>query len=173
ANDGKHSFDLRGDELSLTVLRSPIYAHHDPHQPDPAGLYSFQDQGAQVFCYRLLPHPGGWEHAGTVRLAAEMNQPATALLESAHDGPLPGSASHLQIDAPNVVMSALKPAEDGGAVILRCYETDRVATRARISLPAWNREIEADFGPCEIKTFRIPEVDGEPVTETNLLEHPE
>jgi alpha-mannosidase len=173
ANDGKHSFDLRGDELSLTVLRSPIYAHHDPHQPDPAGLYSFQDQGAQVFCYRLLPHPGGWERAGTVRLAAEMNQPATALLESAHDGPLPGSASHLQIDAPNVVMSALKPAEDGGAVILRCYETDRVATRARISLPAWNREIEADFGPCEIKTFRIPEVDGEPVTETNLLEHPE
>ena len=172
ANDGKHSFDLRGDELSLTVLRSPIYAHHDPHQPDPAGLYGYQDQGTQVFCYRLIPHVAGWERAGTVGLAAELNQPPIAVLESAHDGPLPASESYLRIDAPNIVMSALKPAEDGGAVILRCYETDRVATSARIRLPAWNREIEADFGPCEIKTFRIPDLDSEPVTETNLLEEP-
>jgi alpha-mannosidase len=169
-NDAKHSFDLRGDQLSLTVLRSPIYAHHDPCEPDPEGLYSYQDQGISRFSYRLVPHAAGWERAGTVRYAAELNQPATPLLESAHDGPLPTAASYLSIDAPNVVMSALKPAEDGGAVILRCYETDRVATRTRIRLPGWDREIEADFGPCEIKTFRIPHAEAEPVTETNLLE---
>ncbi|MBA2528817.1 MAG: alpha-mannosidase [Euzebyales bacterium] len=173
ANDGKHSFDLRGAELSLTVLRSPIYAHHAPHQPDPAGRYSFQDQGPQSFCYRLIPHAAGWERAGTVRLAAALNQPPTALVESCHDGPLPAAESYLQIDAPNVVMSALKPAEDGGAVILRCYETDRVATRARMRLPRWNREFGAAFAPCEIKTFRIPDAEDEPVTETNLLEWPE
>ncbi len=170
ANDAKHSFDLRGAELSLTVLRSPIYAHHDPHRPDPDGLYSYQDQGIQTFSYRLVPHAAGWERSGIVRLATELNQPATALLESFHEGRLPRSDSYLEIDAPSVVMSALKVAEDGGALVLRCYETNRVATPARIRMPRWEREIEADFGPCEIKTFRIPDEADEPVTETNLLE---
>jgi alpha-mannosidase len=172
ANDAKHSFDLRRDVLSLTVLRSPIHAHHDPRQPDPDGLYSYQDQGIQSFSYRLVPHAHGWEQAGTVRLAAELNQAPTPLVESAHEGPLPVTDSYLQIDAPNVVMSALKVAEDADALILRCYETDGVATRAHIRMPRWGRQIEADFGPCEIKTFRVPDAEDEPVTETNLLEWP-
>ena len=29
-NDGKYSFDVAGGDLAMTVLRSPIYAHHDP-----------------------------------------------------------------------------------------------------------------------------------------------
>ncbi len=45
-----------------------------------------------------------------------------------------------------------------------------MATRARIRMPRWEREIEADFGPCEIKTFRIPDEADEPVTEINLIE---
>jgi alpha-mannosidase len=171
-NDAKHSFDVRGDVLSLTVLRSPIYAHHDPWEPTADGLYSYQDQGLQRFSYRLVPHAHGWERAGIPRLAAELNQPATVLVESAHRGPLPRCASYLEIDVPNVVMSALKVAEDGDGLILRCYETDRRATRARIALPAWGRHIDADFGPCEIKTFRIPDDDGEPVAETDLIEWP-
>jgi alpha-mannosidase len=107
-----------------------------------------------------------------VRLAAELNQPPTALVESAHRGSLPACESYLQVDVPNVVMSAFKVAEDGTALILRCYETDRRATRARIALPLWGREIDAHFGPCEIKTFRIPDNAGEPVTETDLIEWP-
>jgi alpha-mannosidase len=171
-NDAKHSFDVRSDVLSLTVVRSPIFAHHDPWEPVPDGLYSYQDQGIQQFSYRLVPHAGGWEQAGVVRLAAELNQPPTALVESAHGGPLPACASYLQVDAPNVVMSAFKVAEDGAALILRCYETDRRATRARIELPQWGRQIDTHFGPCEIKTFRIPDDPGEPVTETDLIEWP-
>lgn len=171
-NDAKHSFDLRADVLGLTVLRSPIFAHHDPREPEPDGLYSYQDQGIQRFSYRLVPHTKGWQQAGTARLAAELNQPPTALVESVHPGPLPATDSYLQIDAPNVVMSALKPAEDGDALILRCYETERMATHVRIVLPRWNRQIDADFGPCEIKTFRVPDDPDEPVTETDLIEWP-
>jgi alpha-mannosidase len=54
--------------------------------------------------------------------------------------------------------------------VLRAYETTRVATQARIHLPRWKRVIEAQFGPCEIKTFRIPREPSQPVVETNLLE---
>jgi alpha-mannosidase len=39
-----------------------------------------------------------------------------------------------------------------------------------IGLPKWGREIKAKFGPCEIKTFRVPKDAALPITETNLLE---
>jgi len=54
--------------------------------------------------------------------------------------------------------------------VIRCYETNKVATRATIRLPLWERVIEASFGPCEIKTFRIPQDPSLPVVETNLIE---
>jgi alpha-mannosidase len=168
--DSKQSFDVRGDRLSLTVLRSPIHAHHDPRVPSDDALYSFQDQGIQRFAYRLGPHAGSWVDGGTVRLAAELDLPPTALIESAHAGALPRSDSFLRIDAPNVVLSALKEAEDGGALIVRCYESAGEATTATIELPRWGRRIEASFGQSEIKTFRVPDDPQIPVTEVNLLE---
>ena len=50
----------------VTVLRSPIYAHHDPAAPEPGEPYSFIDQGIQRFRYALLPHADSWAQAGTV-----------------------------------------------------------------------------------------------------------
>ena len=55
-------------------------------------------------------------------------------------------------------------------MIIRCYETAGIATSGSIILPRFNRRIEADFGPCEIKTFRVPADSSLPVVETNLIE---
>ena len=156
--------------LGVTALRSPIYAHHDPKQPADDERYVFHDQGRQVFTCRLVPHAGSWVDGQAVRLAAELDQPATSLMESPHPGTLAQTDSFLAIDAPTVVMSALKEAEDGGAAILRCYETAGVVTRATIELPLWKRTIERTFRPHEIVTFRVPDDHGEPVAEVDLLE---
>ncbi|HET7658395.1 MAG TPA: glycoside hydrolase family 38 C-terminal domain-containing protein [Bacillales bacterium] len=169
-NDGKYSFDIHNKEMSITVLRSPIFAHHDPLVPDPEGHYSFIDQGIQRFTYTMLPHKGNWETAGTVKKAAELNQRPETLIETYHKGSLPQKDSFLSVDSENVIVSVLKKAEDNGDWILRCHETTNHATVATISLPKWGRTIEAEFGPSEIKTFRIPKDDKQPVTETNLLE---
>src|SRR5919199_1558031 len=169
-NDGKYSFDIRGREMSLTVLRSPIYAHHIPAEPELDEEYTFIDQGLQHFTYTLLPHEGSWETARTVQRAAELNQPPVTLVESYHDGTLPLRASYLSVDRPNIIVSTLKQAEENDDTILRCYETDNAATEATIHLPAWNRTIHAKFGVCEIKTFRVPRNPELPVSETNLLE---
>jgi alpha-mannosidase len=169
-NDAKYSFDIRGHDLGLTVLRSPIYAHHDPRVPEPDGRFSYLDQGVQTFTYALLPHADGWAEAGTVRRAAELNQRAIALVESGHDGPLAQRASFAAVDAENVVISALKRAEDGDDLIVRCYETAKRPCAARIELPGWGRVIEASFGPCEIKTFRVPRDERQPIVETDLIE---
>ena len=172
-NDGKYSFDVRGREMSLTVLRSPIYAHHHPRLPDPNEDYIFIDQGIQRFTYALLPHEGGWEQAGTVRRAAELNQPPIALIETYHRGDLPMREAFLSVDQANVIVSVVKQAQENDDIVIRCYETDKVATRATIRMPRWDRILEADIAPCEIKTFRIPRDSTLPVIETNLLAWPE
>lgn len=169
-NDAKYSYSIHNKEMALTVLRSPIYAHHDPHVPDPDGDYSFIDHGIQRFNYALLPHEGSWESAGTVKRAAELNCPPAAIIETFHEGPLPQTDSFIQVSADNVIVSALKKAEDGDDLILRCYETNKQKTQAEIHLPAFSRTIQASFGANEIKTFRIPADQGKPVVETNLLE---
>lgn len=170
-NDSKYSLDIDGADIGLTILRSPAYAHHIPAALDPDGLYSFIDQGVQRFSYTLLPHTGSWAAAGTIKRAAELNQRPFALFGTFHPhGKLPQSASFIEVDQPNIVVNAIKQAEDSRDIIVRAYETDKQATRARICLPAWNRVIEADFEPCAIKTFRLPADPSLPVVETNLLE---
>ncbi len=167
-NDGKYSMDVRVHDLGLTVLRSPIYAHHDPKVPDPNGHYSFIDQGIQRFHYTILPHAGSWEHAGTVRRAAELNQPPIALHTTFHAGKLPQSDSFALIEPDNLILSVVKQAEDNDDLIVRAYETAKIATHGKIRV--LDRVVEANFAPGEIKTFRLPRDGSKPVVETNLLE---
>lgn len=169
-NDAKYSYSIHNKELALTVLRSPIYAHHIPYEPDPNGEYSFIDQGIQRFSYSLLPHEGTWVDAETVKRAAELNCKPIALAETYHEGPLPQTDSYVDCNQPNVIVSAIKKAEDNDDLIVRCYETAKKATTAEITLPKWNRTIKASFKPSEIKTFRIPKHQDQPIRETNLLE---
>lgn len=166
-NDAKSSFDVRGAEMSLTVLRSPAFAHHDPYKPASWDGVAFIDQGVQRFQYALLPHAGDWRQAETPRRAAELNEPALAMLDTFHDGPLPGSSSFVEASPAAIAVSALKLAEDGsGDVILRAFETQGMPVDGRIEVRFLDRVIEAPFKPHEIKTFRI----GKDVREVNLLE---
>ncbi|MBE0699174.1 MAG: alpha-mannosidase, partial [Anaerolineaceae bacterium] len=169
-NDGKYSFDVDIRDIGMTVLRSPIYAHHMPIEPDPEKLYTYMDQGVQKFRYTLLPHEGSWDEAGTVRHAAELNQRPVVLVTTTHPGPLLASESFACVDQENLVLSVVKLAEDNDDLILRCYETAGISTPGSIQLPTLKRIIKAEFGPCEIKTFRVPRDSALPVVETNLLE---
>lgn len=169
-NDGKYSFDVAGGELAMTVLRSPIYAHHDPLVPEPDGVYRFVDLGPQDFAWALVPHRGSWREGEIVRRAAELNLPAVPLIEAYHPGPLALRGSAASVDAPSVLLAVLKPAEEGDDLVIRCVETHGVAAAARIQLAAWDRVIDADFAPLEIKTFRVPRDPSAPAREVDLLE---
>ena len=172
-NDSKHSYDVTLRTVGLTVLRSPIYAHHDPMLPDPDRIYSFIDQGIQRFRYAILPHAR--ELAGSGHGApgsAEINHGPVALGGQYGTRGLPAArpAAFLQVEPANVVAQVLKQAEDGDGLILRLYESSGEAARARVRLPHLGREFEADFAPSEIKTFLLPHDDGLPVREVNILE---
>jgi len=169
-NDAKHGFDMRGGDIGISAVRSPVWAWHDPRELEPGGDFEYMDQGLQQFRIRLVPHAGDWRAAGVVRLAAELEQPAVALLESYHRGTLGPAASYVADGGGGVVVTVLKGAEDGDGFVLRAYESSGRAADAVIDVPLLGRSIEAPFGPSEIKTFRLPRDPAEPVVELDLLE---
>ncbi|QPP05545.1 alpha-mannosidase [Streptomyces bathyalis] len=171
-NDSKYGHDVRGGEIGMTALRSPAYAWHEPQQLDPDGVYDYLDQGRQDFRTLLIPHGGDWRDADPVRRAAELNQPPFALLETFHDGTVAQRVSNADDGGGSVLVTVIKGDEDAsGDVVVRAYESAGRATTARITLPMLGgRTVEVAFGPCEIKTFRVPLDEQLPIVETDLLE---
>jgi alpha-mannosidase len=109
-NDCKYGYDAKSNVLRLSLLRSPEWP--DPHA----------DEGLHEFTYSLYPHGGTWKDALTVRQGYDLNYPLIARQTTQHTGPLPDHASMLQLEATNVVLTAVKKAEDENAWILRFYE---------------------------------------------------
>ena len=175
-NNAKHGYDVSpasadGDTASIgiTAVRSPVYSWHDPRQLDPDGFYSYQDQGVQSLRYLLVPHAGGWWAAGLARRAAELGWPVRAMLESFHGGALPAAQSLATDGGGDVMITAVKGWEDGTDLVVRAVETTGRACVGRLELPVAGRVIDADFGPSQIRTFRVP-LDGSAVAEVDLIE---
>lgn len=169
-NDAKYSYSIQRNELALTVVRSPIFAHHDPFVPESDQVYAYMDQGAQIFRYSLVPHEKDWVDAQVSKRAAELNTPPFVLVETYHKGILPQSSEFVSVNRDNIIISVIKKAEDSDGLIIRCYETDAKHVRAEISLPIFERRFPVSFRPNEIKTFLVPQDSNEPVRELNMLE---
>ena len=169
-NDTKGSVDVLEGTIRLTVLRSPIYAHHEPIKPRAGERHSYMDQGHQSFSYALHPHAGRLAPGDACRVGLEMNQPCIAQWETYHAGSRPLRASFVAVEPANIALTVLKPAEAGAGIVIRAYETAGRRTKARIKLSFCDREVTAVFGPGEIKTFLVPVETDVPIVETNLLE---
>ena len=170
-NDGKFAGSATGKTASLTVLRSPVYTHHEPYQLQENLEYVYIDQGTQTFTYGLYPHDGSWENAETVRRAKVMNCRPIALFETYHEGRLEQTGSLMEVNQENIVVEVLKKAEDGsGDLILRAYETAGRAVKAELTIGVLEQTIEANFQPFEIKTLRLPGQKGGEAVWTDMLE---
>jgi len=170
-NNCKYSYDVKGSEIRLTVLRSPPYTHHFPYKLEPNLTYHYIDQGWQDFDFTLLPHVGSWLEAGAVRLAEELNLRPIVIVDFAHKGVLPPSQSFIKINRGNIIANVLKKHEGSEDIILRCYETEGKETEAEIKLSFLNKKWTAKFKPCEIKTFIVPRK-RKKVAEVSMLEFP-
>ncbi|MCX7795322.1 MAG: alpha-mannosidase [bacterium] len=167
-NNAKYSYDVDNNVLSLTVLRSPVYAHHIPRVLDPHEDYRYIDQGEQDFTYIIYPHKGDWRDSDTVKLAESLNNPVIAFVEYKHPGILPQEQSFISVDKENIIVTVIKEGEDSDDIILRAYETIGKETKAKFKL--FDRIWFTTFKPCEIKSFSIPKDKNLSVREVNLLE---
>ncbi|HXM61449.1 MAG TPA: alpha-mannosidase [Terriglobales bacterium] len=109
-NDSKYGYDVKGNVLRLSLLRSPEWP--DPHA----------DEGHHEFTYSLYPHGGSWREAQTVRRGYELNYKLLAVPSQKHQGTLPSEHSFVQVDSDNVVLTATKKSEDDDSLVLRFYE---------------------------------------------------
>jgi alpha-mannosidase len=123
-NDSKYGYDALGNTLRLTLLRSPTW-------PDPDA-----DQGRQRFTYAIYPHAGGWKQALTVRRGYELNDPMTAAQVFAHAGMMPAVHSFASVENANVMLTAVKKAEDSDALVFRMYEWAGTASEVKLHVPA-------------------------------------
>jgi alpha-mannosidase len=122
-NDCKYGYDSKGNVLRLSLLRSPEYP--DPHA----------DEGHHEFTYSLYPHGGSWKDALTVRRGYELNYKLISLRLDKHQGSLAAEHSFLQVQPDNVIVTALKKAEDGNALVVRFYEWAGKDGEVTIQLP--------------------------------------
>ncbi len=165
-NACKYGYDtVEPGTLRLTLLRSPV-------SPDPIA-----DQGPHDFTYALYPHAGDWKEAGTELQGYELNYPVLAHATEAHEGVLPPSSSFVQIEPSNVILTAIKKAEDDNALVFRFFEFEGKASQVRLTLPepatkaaqtnlmekeesslspgAGGKQISVSIGPYEIKSVKV------------------
>ncbi len=125
-NDSKYGYDIAGNVIRLSLLRSPTW-------PDPVA-----DRGTQRFVYRLFPHSGDLRDAGVIEGGYDLNVPLIAHSTTPGGGPAPSSRGFLSVDVPHVVIDTVKTAEDGsGALVLRLYEAWGKRGTATVQAP-WN-----------------------------------
>ncbi len=160
-NEDKYSFSVDGTTAYLTVLRTAIYCDHYGQRDE---FCEYIDVDAHTFRYALAPFV---DPADAQRRALALNMPPRAILETFHEGTLPTSFSGVEIGAQNVVISAMKKAENGLGYIFRAYESAGKAVETRIRIPLLGVETHISFAPFEIKTFRV--CDGK-TTPTDLIE---
>ena len=157
-NDSKYGLSVNGSTINLSLLKSPI-------APDPHA-----DQGVQTFTYAVYSWNGSFADCGVVQEAYELNCPPLLVSGKAREGSL------FSLDAPNIILETVKPAEDGsGDIIIRLYESKHTATRCNLyttlpltqvyqtdmmevqaeALDLQNGKLSLDFRPFEIKTIRL------------------
>jgi alpha-mannosidase len=178
-NDSKYGHRVKGNTLDLNLLRSAYYpgprlvtddevASGEPH-------HGYTDQCDHSFVYALYPHPGDAIAGNVIRAGYELNVPLRVARAARHTGAWRSRASLLAIDAPNVIVEAVKMAEDSDALVIRLYECAHAGARARVRLelavsaaaevnlleegahplPMRDGEVELTFRPFEIKTLRF------------------
>jgi alpha-mannosidase len=123
-NQDKYGYDCAGNVLRISLLRGPTW-------PDPVA-----DQGHHHFHYALYPHAGTWKDALTVRHGWEYDYPLQAVVTTAHAGSLPAEHSFASVAPDNVVLTAVKKAEDANGLIFRAYEwAGKDGTTAEFHVP--------------------------------------
>ncbi len=113
-NNGKYGVSVEENVVGLSLLKCGTY-------PDPKA-----DRGEHKFSLAMYPHPGGWREAGTVAEAYQFNNPLRAVICGGEEpaGVSAEAVPLLRTDAGNIVIEAMKLAEQGDGIIVRLYECE-------------------------------------------------
>lgn len=168
-SDGPGAYEADRHRLRLSLLRSG-----QMRPGEIAGL------GPVHFRYGIMPHEGSWQEADVVRLSYAFQRPLIGQVVKRSGTTSVPPVSFFQVQAPNVLHTVFKGAEDGDGWILRLHETAGLATQTDLnSKPSLAELVECNgieepvvppsgtvrtlgpfgvalsFRPFEIKTLRL------------------
>ena len=132
-NKGLPAVEIVKDSLYITLLRSINELSADgiagPFVPTPDAL----ELKPYTFEYAVQLHDGDWRQAEMYKQAQEFHHLPIAT-QAEGNGDLAPELSFIEISPNNLILSALKKAEDSDEVILRFFETKGEATLARVEV---------------------------------------
>jgi alpha-mannosidase len=113
--------------------------------------YRAEQQGPTLFRYSVRPHSGGYDPLAAMRFGIEQSQPLVVVNRST-----PGHCP-LALDGwpDNVLVSAMKPSNDGKAIILRLYEVAGKTTQIKLRWTAPEPKAVWLSNPYEEKVSRV------------------
>lgn len=99
--------------------------------------------GTLVFRYSLTSRAGGADAVKSTRFGWEAHNPLQAVwLPEKNKGPLAAAAmSFFRVDKPNVLIQAVKPAEDGEGIAVRLREIGGLAAETHVTSPLLTGDI--------------------------------
>lgn len=141
-NDCKYGYDVKGNVLRLSLLRSG-------KQPD-----YLQDVGQHTFTYSLLPHKEDFVGGKVVQSAYALNNP----MLSAAGKEEKECGSFFTLDNAQVEIDAVKKSEDGTYLVIRFHEfagsMQRVTLKPEFRFKSW---AEGDLRERRIEEMHMKE----------------
>jgi len=138
-NDCKYGYDIKEDTIRLSLLKSAT-------DPD----YN-ADYGTHEFTYSLYPHKEEWYESGLEEEAFDLNSPVTVFEGETGFSDI----SLISFDKLNIVVDALKKAENEEAFILRFHEftgrRNEINIDTKLNFNSW---CEADLMENPIETWK-------------------
>ncbi len=132
-NKGLPAVEIIKDSVYITLLRGVYGVSADgtagPFVPTPDAL----ELKPYTFEYAVQLHDGDWRQAEMYKKAEEFHHLPIAI-QAEGNGDLAPEFSFIEISPNNLILSALKKAEDSDEVILRFFETKGEPTEARIEV---------------------------------------
>lgn len=125
--------EVRDGDIYLTLLRSVSMLSSDGKTGPAIPVPDAQELRRYTFNYSIYPHEGDWRDASAYKHAYEFNC-ALYGMQLPEDKNLPLKRSFLTIEPDNVILSAMKMAENEDGAIIRFYETKGEETDAEITL---------------------------------------
>ena len=137
-NKGLPEYEVYNDDartIAVTLLRCVGWLARQ-------GLYSVtiptpdaQCPGKHRFEYAILPHKGTWNDAKVWQQAHQHNVPLIYIQTGAHVGDLSGEQSFITIESAELIVTAIKKAEDRDSLIVRFFNiSSEDVHEARISV---------------------------------------
>ncbi len=153
-SDSKCGWDKSNDStLRLTGVYSPRAPYREAQD--------LQDFGLNRYSFGIYSHSGSWQN-GTQAKGMEFNEPMSAFVVSKHEGRLESEVSFCSISDNDVIIRAIKKAENSDEIVIRVNEgIGKAHNNVALSISGGILEARAIFASEEAMEGAETKLDGE------------